>query len=144
MPTLTGPLSSNAALVELAVGVGAVHAAALAGVGRPVPSAVRVRTLIDTGAKRTCVDAAVIAALGIQSTDVRQVRTVSTGSAALVTRVFDVAIIGGPVGTVLNPDLPALEADLAHHGIQCLLGRDALQSCVFTFDGPARRYSLTF
>jgi hypothetical protein len=144
MPTLSGPLSSNSALVELAVGVGAVHAAALAAAGRPVPTPIPVRALIDTGAKRTCVDAGVLAALSVRSTDVRNVRTVSTGPATLVTRVFDVSILAGTRGEPIDGDLAVLEAALAHHGIQCLLGRDALLVCVLVYDGPGRRYSLSF
>ncbi len=144
MPILTGALTSHAALVELAVGVGAVRAAALARANQPVPPEIAVRTLIDTGAKRTCVDAGVIAALAVPSTDVRNVRTVSTGAATHVTRVFDLSIVGGPGGTVIDPDLAVLEAELAHHGIQCLLRRDALRLCVLVYDGPARRFSLAF
>ena len=144
MPILTGPLSANTALAELIIGVGAVHAAALVRAGRPVPPALVVRALIDTGAKRTCVDARVIAALDVLSTDVRHVRTVATGPMPLVTRVFNLAIMGGPASAVINPELAVLEANLAHHGIDCLLGRDALQSCVLVYDGPARRFSLAF
>jgi hypothetical protein len=144
MPILSGPLSSNAPVIELAVGVGAVRAAALARSGQAVPPDVAVRTLIDTGAKRTCVDAGVIAALAVVSTDVRRVRTVSSGPATHATRVFDLSVMGGPGGQIIAADLPVLEADLAHQGIACLLGRDALAVCVLVYDGPACRFSLTF
>jgi hypothetical protein len=67
MPLLRGRLQLEGALVEIEVGWSAAGAQQLRTALRPVPPAIRVRALIDTGAKATCVDATLVQQLGLPS-----------------------------------------------------------------------------
>src|SRR5258707_115107 len=63
MPILRGTLAPEGALVQILVGLDASSVQATRAALRPVPSPVRVRALLDTGAEITCVDSALIQTL---------------------------------------------------------------------------------
>jgi len=60
MPHLTRPHSQGDPVLDLWVTVSAPYAEALRKDAKPVPNPIRVRLLLDTGAKSTCLDCLVI------------------------------------------------------------------------------------
>ena len=79
MPYLTQPFGLAGALIDLTVGPSLHRQHALRKVGQPVPAAVRVRGLIDTGASLTAIDPTVLQALNLTPTGAVGVLTPTTG-----------------------------------------------------------------
>jgi hypothetical protein len=113
--------------------------------GQPVPSAIKIRLLVDTGASCTCIDALVLKKLGITPTGLMSIHTPSTGAAPHLCNVYDVAIsILDPVQNHTWPVMPVAESDLSSQGIDGLLGRDALSGMLLIYDGKAGRLTLGY
>jgi|SRR5882724_3465802 len=144
MPHLTLQISAGGPVLELYVGVSNPRSDALKAAGQPVPPPVMVRGLLDTGASCTGVDPAVLTGLGIASTGTTPLHTPSTTlSTPHIARQFDVSII--LVHPLINRTfmaIPVIESQLAHQGIQMLIGRDILNQCLFTYDGTAQSFCL--
>ena len=65
MPILRGILQAEGALVDAHVGWSASQAHSLRQARQPVPPALDVRALLDTGAEITCVDIVLVQQLGL-------------------------------------------------------------------------------
>ena len=122
--------------------------AALTAAGQPIPALVPLRALVDTGASCTCVDPALISALGITPTGSIQVHTPSTGATPHTASQYDVSLVipGATAGTppyVLHT-IAVTEAALATQGIDALIGRDVLDGCVLTYNGTIKLFTLAF
>jgi hypothetical protein len=104
--------------------------------------------LIDTGSDLSCVDP-----LAIRSLDLEQSGLLPTNSPGLLglalSPQYSVSF------TILDPTSPGprnlhladwivTELDLSLLGHQALIGRDVLSRCLFTFDGPANTFTLTY
>lgn len=140
MPRLTFPLQVGKPVIDLIVSAALprLHLG-----GAQVPGGIQLRALIDTGAKRTCVDTAAVRALGLVPVMKAAIRTASTGRSAMLRDVFDVAVASaGPPNLMLASAVGALSIDLAWSPYQCLLGRDVLANCRFVYVGPAGRFDL--
>jgi hypothetical protein len=127
------------------VDVSLPRAEALRRMGMPVPSAVPVRGLIDTGASGTCVDPTCLATLGLSPTGQMPIHTPSTSGTPHLCDVYDVSLV------LLHPNLqlgiralPVIASNLSVQGIQALVGRDVLARCLFVYDGVAGIFSLAF
>jgi len=100
--------------------------------GKSIPKPAVGRALIDTGASICAVDDSVITSLGVQPVGVADVRT-PTGSAQQnqypVTFIFP-----GTNLPTLNIQA-AIGSALSSQGFIALIGRDALGSVVFTYNG---------
>jgi hypothetical protein len=148
VPNLTHPIDTDGALVDIEVGWARSRARAARQAGRPIPPAIQVRALIDTGAETSC----------LHSTYVQQLDLPLGG---LV--MANVPALGGPTFasehdaslTVLHPsgnprlnlvlfDVLVLDLDLGALGYQALLGRDMLAWCRLLYDGPAGRFKLRY
>ena len=73
------------------------------------------------------------------------VHTPSTNGGYVQKNAYDVSIVlgeGQPNPLVKN--VLAIEADLASQGFLALIGRDILEHCAFTLDGPAGMFRLDF
>jgi hypothetical protein len=112
---------------------------------QPVPPPVVLDCLIDTGASVTCMDAAAIAPLGLQPTGITPIRTPSTGATPAQCAQYGVGIgIYHPDYSRIFDTVPVIAADLSAQGIQGLMGRDLLRSCLFVYDGTAELFCIGF
>ena len=145
MPKLTFPLVAAQPIVELHLSGAAVRTSSSATTSTAPVGAVVLRALIDTGAKQTCVDAAAIAPIGLSPVTTVGLRTASTGRLPVPRDVYDLSVsIAGAVPVQWMPALRAIAIDLSWSKYRCLVGRDVLEGCRFTYDGPAGQYVLEF
>lgn len=146
MPHINIPFSSGAPILDLLIGVSNPRADALKKAGQPVPKAMTVRALIDTGARCTNIDPTILKALSVPSTGTVPCHTPSTKSGQPhIANQFDVSLV------LIHPLLsrtffaiPVIESELCHQGFQVLLGRDVLAFCLLTYDGQSQTATLAF
>jgi len=71
--------------------------------------------------------------------------TRSTGQQAHHANLYDVSLIlVHPQLILTQHNVPVAEAQLAMQGIQALIGRDVLKSCLLIYDGQAGVFTLAF
>jgi hypothetical protein len=114
--------------------------------GQPVPAAIPITGLIDTGASCTSIDVTFLRQLAIPETGTTAVHTPSTqANAPHPTSVYDISLVlVHPLIRRTFMAVPVIEANLIHQGIQALIGRDILAACLFTYDGQAGTFALGF
>ena len=144
MPFFCLPVDINfGPVITIVVGVSEPHAQALKTAGKAQPSPIAIRALIDTGARCTCVDPLVLTALGLSATGKVSMHTPSTGGVAHSCSQFDVSIlIPSAVLSRRFAAVPVIESSLSTTGIQALIGRDLLESCLMVYDGANRTITL--
>lgn len=146
MPSVNLSITPQGAILDTLIGVSAPRREALAKAGLPIPAPANARLLIDTGASSTCVDSKIIQYLGISPSGMVQIHTPSTSSAAAhPCSQYDVSLLipHQAINYVFHA-LPVIETSLGHQGIDGLLGRDVLASCLFIYNGESRVYTLSF
>ena len=148
MPVLTGRLGPEGALVELLLGWSQSGVQSLRAALRPVPSAVHLRALIDTGAELSCVDVSVIHALSLPLHGMTPVNLPVAGGLTIGAQYEAGLTIVHPSGnSALNlviSDLVMIELALGPLGYQALIGRDVLAECHFQYHGPKNRFRLSY
>jgi hypothetical protein len=145
MPHFTLQIVPEGPLLSIVVGVSNPRAVALQQAGQPVPQAVILRCLIDTGASGTCLDAAAIAPLGLTATGTTLITTPSTGVTPHECPTFDVSILFYHAdNSRFFGIVPVVATDFSAQSIDGLLGRDVLSSCLFVYDGAAKIFSIAF
>ena len=147
MPTLTGLITADGALVNVLIGVSEARRQTLRRVGFPVPAPSAVRAVLDTGSFVTLADAQAIASLGVTRHDRWQFFTSATGTTPHVRDVYNLSVTllddGGavlaywPSVNVLPGVFPPTDAV---HGV---IGRDLLATAVLLFDGKGGAFTLT-
>jgi hypothetical protein len=148
VPILTSVVQSDGPKVdiELAWSKSSMRAARLA--GRPIPPPVRVEALIDTGADTTCLAPAIAEQLGLAFGGLKLTNfPVLGGLEFAIQHDASVRILFGAQESsddLVFTDLLVLELELGLVGYQALLGRDVLDHCDFLYEGPARRFQLTY
>ena len=146
MPTLTLGLDYvGGPVIEVYVGVPAAAQAALFA-GQSPPRPLKLRALVDTGATLTVVDASALAKLPLDEIGAMSFHSATTGALPVVAKLYAVSLASAETVTgVLADDLAvAAGEDFGGLGVEVLLGRDILGSCIFLYDGPGRTMSLTF
>jgi hypothetical protein len=133
-------------MVRLALWVSKPRRQALIAASQPVPPAVLINVLVDTGASGTCIDPSHLSRLGISPSGLIKVHTPTTAGNPIECKQFDVDI-----GVLLDngnfhfvDTLPVLESELACQGIDGLLGRDVLSQGILIYNGAAKSYTLSF
>ena len=130
------------------IGVGRMRKSVLTRQNFPVPALVHISAVIDTGASISGFDPRVFVELEIPPVDVIPVWTPSTPpEKPHECELFDISlslVAGGQLHPF--PDLVVMNADcwLPNEGIEALLGRDILDRCHFSYDGPSRTFTLAF
>lgn len=115
--------------------------------GVPIPQAMSIRALIDTGASGTCLDPSVLVALGLTPTGTTLVNTPSTGAQPHQAFQFDIGlIIPAPNGAPLvRASLAVVASELfQQQGFHALIGRDVLRGCILTYNGSAGLFMLAY
>ena len=147
MPTLTGPITADGALVNVLVGVSEARRQALLRVGFPVPAPCAVRAVLDTGSFISLADAQAITPLGVQPYRQRQFLTSTTGATPHVRDVYDLSVTllddaGGQLAYWPSVDvLPA--AFLPTDAVHGVIGRDLLATAILHFDGKGGTFAMT-
>ena len=136
-------------MVSAFIGVSHARMTALKAQGIPIPPALQIRALIDTGASGTCVDPSVLMPLGLTPTGVVAISTPTTGSAPVFKDQYDVGLLVPPATPTHLPlviqNLPVVCTDLLlAQGFHALIGRDILSICLMTYDGQAGFFSLAY
>ena len=145
MPHLTLQITNGGPILDVLIGVSHARAQALQQAGQLVPNPIQIRGLIDTGASCTCIDPGVLNALNLAPTGVTPMLTPSTGAQAHHANVYDVSLhLLHPAITLTLQNVPVAEAQLSIQGIQALIGRDILRSCLFVYDGQSGIFTLAF
>lgn len=145
MPHVTQQVSPNGPILDFVVGVSLPRAEALQRASLPMPNAVRVRGLIDTGASGTCVDPSCLTALGLAPTGQVPIHTPSTAGTPHTCDQYDISLmLIHPRLQLTLHALPVIASNLTAQGIQALIGRDVLARCLFVYDGAAGLFSLAF
>jgi len=146
MPSVTLAMTPDGPKAHLVVWASKARRDALKAAGQPVPDAVLIHVLVDTGASGTCIDPTHLSKLGVAATGLIQIHTPTTSGNPVECKQFDVDI-----GVVLENGafhfvntLPIVESDLACQGIDGLLGRDVLSQGILIYNGPANTYTLSF
>jgi hypothetical protein len=152
MDTLRGPIDPAGVTVSVFIGLSAPDAANLRRAGRPIPPAVRVQALVDTGADTTCLDPnalVTLTAVGVTPLRIGLVNVPTLGGLRPMVEYTVSLTIPPPGGmpsrgglTLCN--LPVVEQPLGQIGYEALLGRDVLAHCVLIYDGPSRAYTLAY
>jgi|GEM_PF-801841 len=144
------PIRNNGPVASAYIGVSSEFRKMLIKEGKPVPSLVPIRLLIDTGATTTTICASKVSLLGLHPTGSVPVHTPSTGANPVSQLVYDLSIIIPGAGDVLSdayvlPEHEILESDFsAQPGMDGLLGRDILKSCHMTYAGIEELCILSF
>jgi hypothetical protein len=148
MPYLSGPIVGGRAIIDVLVGVSRPRRILLQKHGFPVPAAVHIRALIDTGADISAFSPRVFRALDITPIANMPILTPSTKvETPFTTDLYDVSLSLVADGSPHPfPDSRVLEADcwIPGEGIEALIGTDILNRCFFQFVGPDRRFTLAF
>lgn len=148
MPSITQLNTPGGPLIQVFVGVTSARAAELNKANLPIPNTFRASLLIDTGASCTALDHRVLAPLGLTPTGSTPVNTPTTGSNPHSLDLYDVAIIvlsgSGKLIGRFDP-LPVIASSFfGAQGIDGLLGRDILGSCVLHYNGEESAWTLGF
>ena len=139
---------SGGPLITAVLNVSEPRAKALTAAGQAVAQQVPIRGLIDTGASGTCIDPALLTALGLSPSGNTLCHTPSTGATPHSADLYDVSL---RVYSDLNQPslyfatLPVMASELfAAQGIHALIGRDVLSSCMLMYNGTLRLFTLAF
>lgn len=134
-------------LIQVVLGASLPRQHALQAAGSPVPPVVTGNFLIDTGASGTCVDPSLIAKLGIPASGSVAIQTPSTQGAPHQCDTYDVMLFipaGESQAGHFIEVMPVFETHLSGQGIDGLLGRDVLQSCVLIYNGVTNLFTLSY
>jgi len=124
--------------------------------GLAIPQPLEVDALLDTGAEQTCIDPHILSSLGLVAMGVGFVAAPGTGMPQLPVlggssganwykAGLTILCPGGQAGhDLIFPELDVDEIPLSQFGIDAIIGRDVLASCVMVYDGPAGSVTLAY
>lgn len=145
MPSINLQISPHGPLIDVYIGVSLPREKALLQANQPIPTPVPARILIDTGASNTCLDESILGKLNLPPTGIISAHTPSTQGVPMQMSQYDIKL------TIHHPQLSkhftavaVTSCQLSAQGIQGLLGRDILSSCLLIYNGEAEFYTLSF
>lgn len=147
MPCINVNIAAGGPLLIAHIAVSLPRLQALTAAGQPAPTPATGTFLVDTGASCTCVDDALIAALGLQPTGRVQISTPSTAGKPHFCDQFDISIfLPSSVVNVghLIPAIPVVSTHLRSQGIDGLIGRDVLKDCTLIYNGTADLFTIAY
>src|SRR2546421_592043 len=148
MPTLTGRLAPEGAIISVELGLDRSTLRLLRTSLHPIPSPVSARALVDTGAEVTCADSSLIQALSVPVSGSVLANLPGHGGYT-VGFYYDLGFtIVHPSGNLRDNlvvrSMSVLELSLAVLGYQVLIGRDLLARCHFLYSGLRNRFRLSY
>jgi hypothetical protein len=150
MPHFTLQLLPEGAIITALVGVSSARAQALKETGQESPKMFRARALIDTGASCTCVDPSILKdALKLSPTGNTSINTPSTGNSPATADQYDIGLIIPAANVDEAPlyvgTLPVICSEfLQSQGFHALIGRDVLATCIFSYNGETKLFTLAY
>jgi hypothetical protein len=152
MPTITGPIQHDGALVNVEVGLDQAAVAALRAKSQAVPPAILKVAVIDTGCETTTLDTAVVQQmqqqLGLQYLGVNPVAAPGLGIPVglAVTYSISLVVLNSGGQNLVRPTLLVQEMPIGQLGYDILIGRDLLEFCRFVYEGRNRpgQFELTY
>ncbi len=147
MPHFTQTISNEGPLLDVNINASIERLRALQDSGQPIPNAITVKGLVDTGASTTCIDTSVVEALGLETKGDVAVITPSTGDQPIDVDYYDITAMifaGMDQPPLLNATLLVAELPIQNQGFQAIIGRDLLSECVLIYNGATEQYTLSF
>ena len=147
MPHFTLSIDNRGPLLNVQLTVSGARADALTRAGRPIPTPVAAKGLVDTGASCTTIDPHIVAALSLEPIGEVSMVTPSTGATPITMDQFDIGVTiyaGLEQVPMRIPVLPVAQAPLQNQGFEVLIGRDILARCVLVYNGAMNQYTLSF
>jgi hypothetical protein len=146
MSQLNYPISPDALLVQVLVGLKDASIAALVAAGLSVPPPLHAVGSIDTGSDVTCVASHLLAHF---RTPVAYTTTTTTASGTVPVNLYEVSLsiapAAGQTGSLfVHPRLLVMELPQTIPSIDVLIGRDVILQCQLFVDGPGNGFSLSF
>lgn len=111
---------------------------AMAARGEAIPAAVEGLALVDTGATHTCVDEVAASRAGLSVVDWATITSASHSGHRVPVFTCEIEVAG--LGRNRVPR--AMGANLEKQGLLAIIGRDALGSTVFIYNGPSGSFSI--
>jgi hypothetical protein len=129
------------------LGVSQAKREALQTAGQAIPPIIPMRALVDTGASATCIEAGLLARLGLTPTGNILVHTPTTGQTAAPADQYDVSLLipavhGAPL--FHRPAVAVTAHDFTAHGIHALIGRDILGDCLLVYNGTQKTFTIAY
>jgi hypothetical protein len=151
MHTLNAPIGADGILLDILVGHANANVLLLRRSGRPIPAAVALRALVDTGAEISCVDQQALAPLVAQGLQLGRIVLANLPAAGGLspTREFVVSLTllhpsNDPRANLVLRNQPVMEQSLGSLGYQALIGRDVLDRCLHWHNGPDKLFTLVY
>lgn len=151
MSSFVQPISPAGPIVQISVGFSPGREAALRRLGRPVLSRIIFSAPLDTGADVSMIDQGRLTPFvrdGMELKAFVHVNAPGMGGLGLFPRFLCGLDILHPSGSRQQHfrlgAIELIERPLGSPDFQALIGRDILSRCVFNFDDPANRFSLSY
>jgi hypothetical protein len=112
---------------------------------QPLPAAVTVSAMIDTGAGVSVIRTGVPQQLNLQPVGIQSINTPTSYS--VLCHRYSIRMVFPFTGGIKVPvsiDMVMTETPLKGQNIQCLLGRDFLQHGVLIYSGPDETFTFSF
>jgi hypothetical protein len=142
---IQGRIARDGPIVDIRFATSEVQRSRLLNRGMAVPDPVTIPGLLDTGAAATSLDTRIIGRLHLLlQRKVNLVTNTTDPEGEPRSQYRALATLGEGTEAPLEKPLLVIEADFSRRGFLALIGRDLLQWCVFTYDGPGGRFTLGF
>jgi len=146
MPALSGRIDpQHGATVFVTISQTPEYVDALKRAGRMPSMPVSVLGILDTGASGSALDSQIIARMSLLYRDNVAIHTPSSGPNLIFRDQFDATLALGDSGSPpLAVTVQVIECEFASRGFFALIGRDILDRCILTYDGPAQTFTLSW
>jgi predicted aspartyl protease len=126
-------------IVQATISLSPTFTAALTDRGQPLPAPMTGAVLIDTGASNTCVDLEAAKAMGLPVIDMAKMTSATHDQVDCPVYPVQIQIVGLPLAFQARR---AFGAALKAQGFIALIGRDALASAIFIYNGISGEITL--
>lgn len=145
MPALKGQVGVEGPLIEMKVMQSPQLVAELKKAGLNFAAPCIINALIGTDASSLAIDTTILQSLGIKPTGTVKVHTPSTQGDGEEMCQYDIhVVIGEGQSYPLTMVLPAIGVAIANQGFCALIGREILNHCVLTYDGPKQKFYIDY
>jgi hypothetical protein len=156
MPILALPSSPHDGIrVQALIALGRPEVVRLRRAKMPIPQPITVTAILDTGAERTCIDPSIVRRLNLPVSGQGFVASpgVGVGPAIFGGATFGFTYEAGlvilhpvtkPPSNLVIHELEVDELPLQSFGIEAVIGRDVLASCVLVYNGTAGSATLAY